>query len=265
MWKYGEATKDELHIVCKVKVHGVECGERLKYKKDVNEKKGKSTSGFIRHLSKKHKIVIEKDEAGPLKQARLDGMGTWSSQSGRTKAVTSDLAKMIALDKLPAGMVDGVGFKAFMAKWLPQFPGVTAPTIASKLGDLANGFHAFFLRVFASVDGYSLTTDGWTSDAGHFYRCLTIHFFHSGWKIRRFVLWLGLCGRSAEEASAFVLQILKRFKLVASNCVAVTSDGCRVEIASLSLASLQRVSCVCHWLNLSLRIMYFEGAPASQY
>ena len=179
--------------------------------------------------------------------------------------MTEDLAKAIALDKRPVSLVDGVGFSAWLSKYLPLYPVPTHATIAARIDDIGGGFVAFLKKTVAFAPAYALTTDGWTSDAGHFYRCMTVHFFRPGsWQLYSFVLALGLCGRTADESAAFLVAVLARFNLDARKCIAVTSDGCAVELAAIRLGQFIRVSCVCHWLNLCLRTVFFAGAPASQ-
>ncbi len=269
VWAHG--TEDEKgFIVCNVVVklgsgRTAPCGEKLVYV-SVSEDGdvSKSTTGFKNHLARQHKIYLEAaTKKNQSVQGRLDE-GQWSTQSSTTRGVTEDLAKAIAIDKRPVAMVDGEGFRAWLNKYLPQYPVPAHVTIAAKIEEIGGGFVAFLKQTVALVPSYALTTDGWTSDAGHFYRCLTTHFFRpESLRLYSFVLALGLCGRTADDSAAFLVSALGRFNLDAKKCVAVTSDGCAVEVAALRLGQFTRVSCICHWLNLSLRTVFFAGAPAS--
>jgi hypothetical protein len=51
-------------------------------------------------------------------------------------------------------------------------------------------------------------------------------------------------------------------QLAVSRVVAVTTDNCKAEIAGVTLAEMFRIACVCHWLNLCMMTVLFEGKPA---
>ncbi len=211
-------------------------------------------------LSRAHKIFVEKKaKKGEPVQMRLDQPGKWSSQSVNTRDVTEDLAKAIALDKRPVSLVDGVGFSAWLSKYLPQYPMPAHITIAAKIDEIGGGFVAFLKKTVALAPAYALTTDGWTSDAGHFYCCQTIHFFRpESLRLYSFVLALGLCGRTADESAAFLVSVLARFSLMLENASLSRRTAVRCKLLQSDC-----VSCVCHWLNLCVRTVFFAGAPPS--
>ncbi len=136
----------------------------------------KEHDGFQR--ARAHKVYVEKKKhkEGEPQQTLLDQLDKWPTQSANTRAVTEDLAKAIALDKRPVSLVDGDGFSAWLNKYLPRYPVPAHVTIAAKIDEIGGGFVAFLKEIVSAAPGYALTTDGWTSDAGHFYRCQTVHF-----------------------------------------------------------------------------------------
>lgn len=218
------------------------------------------------HLRKAHGLTTRKDDA--TKRHATDRnvepmVPKWSEKSAAFQSLVADIARWFAVDRLPPNNVEKPGFNAFMQKYWPAFPGVSKMTLTSRIQELGVDFQQWLIEWLKTVDYYSLTTDGWTSDAKDSYRCVTLHFTNSDTgEYISFVLASRPCGRNAVAISDFLRSVLDEFQLDVRKCVACVTDSCKAEIAALRRADIHRVSCVNHWLNLCLKTLAYKGKPA---
>jgi hypothetical protein len=265
--------KDGDFFVCEVKVvHDRNCGFRAKRAHFKSGKTTFSTSAAKRHLLEAHKINEATSLPGKPRQSKLvfksgapvrsdQSAVQWSVRDPRTQAVRQDFAKWFILDGLPPHCVEKPGFKDFCRSRFPEFPPPSEKTISAYIPRGVQGFVAWVKANSVMVfSHFSLTTDGWTSDAKEHYRTVTLHFFKpNSSEMRALTLATRLCGGDAEAVAIFIKDALLRFGLGVNQCVGVTTDNANAEIRGVNLAGLSRIPCICHLLDLSMRLTTSEG------
>jgi len=273
----GEKGKN---FVCDVEVDKLEsggkrikapCGWTAVYK---SEKGATGTSSALDHMrshgyerdgTKRLQPTMPTNPTGKVSTAHPGSSSAiqWSTQDPRTKELVKDIAKWCVIDGRPAHMVEGEGWKAFCAKRFPEFPGVTDETISARMLEFNDASVQWFTSLLKTVSHVSVTTDGWTSDAKERYRTVTLSFFIPGtWILVCITLGTGICGGKHKQIAEFLMSALLCHQLAVSRVVAVTTNNCKAEIAGVTLAEMFRIACVCHWLNLCMMTVLFEGKPA---
>ncbi len=244
------------------------CGTRLKYLTGPN--KTKSPKTMKDHLVSAHKITAEGGgekqgelSRGPTGELKLGGVKKWSALDGRTANMVEAIAKWFAVDGVAPNNVSKAGFKAFFDYLHPEFPGVSPPTIFERMKEYAAGFVQWFIEFQQHVDWFASTTDGWTDDAQHHYRTLTVHFMiPKTWTMVSLVLRTEECGGMDHEIADFILDVVREYKMLTSKMVAVTTDNASAEIEGLDLTGFFRIPCGCHLLNLTMKLVLDEGKAA---
>ncbi len=273
-WIHDHMKQTDTHLVCEVKVRKftdnkasmLPCGKEYRY-----DPKTPATTAARKHLMMDHGFSKSGDPP-TVKQRSLavaeDGTATldvivkWSAQDPRTVSMVDDLARWCAIDGEPPNIVAHAGFRAFMEKRFPSFPGVTPPTIAARLKVFSEGFVKWFAGFQEQVDWFGATTDGWSSDAKEHYRTFTLHFFIPGtWKLVGLVLETAICGGKDQQIAEFLLSVIAKYQLSVNKIVAVTTDNANAEVAGVRLADLHRVACGCHVLNLTMKLVTDPGKP----
>ena len=101
---------------------------------------------------------------------------------------TTKAAEWCARDLRPLSIVDGGGFKDFMAAAAPTYK-VPSRTTLGKYLDVA--YQAKFNELRGLLNkqtGVALTTDMWSSVANEGYLTITAHFVDGSWNLNNFVL-----------------------------------------------------------------------------
>ncbi len=268
----GDFLMCQVHVMRNVGGQRVEmaCGTKLKYL--TGPKKTKSPKTMKDHLASAHGITAagggEKQAGlsrGPTGVVKIIGGGVkkWSVVDGRTANVVEAIAKWFSVDGAAPHNVSKAGFKAAFEYLHPEFPGVSPPTIFERMKEYAYGFVQWFVEYQRHVDWVAFTTDGWSDDAHHHYRTLTVHFLIPGtWKMVALVLRTEECGGKDHEIADFILDVVREYKMLTSKIVAVTTDNASAEIAGLELTGFFRIPCGCHLLNLTMKLVLDEGKPA---
>lgn len=231
------------------------------------------TTAFKNHLVRDH--GFNKD--GNIKQRKIErglegglflngSLPMWTVADPRAKALTEDIAKMIAIDGRPAHDVAKPGFKAFVKKRFAQWPGTTPPTIASRHKEFCESFFQWFKAYSKTVEWWAGTTDGWTSDANEKYRTFTFHhFIPNTTTLASFVLRTRRCGGSELQIGEFLSGCIRDFELLSIRNVAVTVDHNNAEGAGLRVAGLVKNLCGDHFLNLVAKEFVAEAkGPTSR-
>lgn len=234
---------------------------------------GTSTSTARTHLINDHKYGSNGEPPAQTQHLKVTAEGnvvlnappvTWTVHDPRTKAVTDDLSRWIAIDGRPANMVAGAGFKEFMRRRFPSYPVCVPPTISSRLDEFAHGVTAWAASFLLDCEYAALTTDGWKSDANEHYRTVTAHVFHrtQSWEIEGLILDTGLCGGKGPEIGAFLIRILSSGHLPKDKIICVTTDTAKAEKAGTRLAGLYRNDCGDHILALNAKLVVRPAKPA---
>ncbi len=271
---HGYCVSDGRDLLCQVKItrtlagQRVEqvCGKRLRYL--TGPKRTKSPKSMTDHLASAHHIT--KEGQGPVQGSLAQGMfgeiridqpvKKWTTADARTTSMVEVVAKWFAVDGLPPHNVGKPGFRAAFSHLIPEFPGVTPPTVFARFEEYAGGFVEWFEEFQQSVDWFALTTDGWSDDANHHYRTVTSHFMiPKTWTLVALVLKTAVCGGNDHEIADFVLSAVREYKMLSRKIVAVTSDNANAEVAGLRLTGIFRIPCGCHLLNLTMKLVLDEG------
>jgi hypothetical protein len=179
----------------------------------------------------------------------------WTALDKRTVAVTHSIVRWFAIDGEPPFTVEKPGFKEYMLKYQPSYPGTHHSTVLARFLEFSEGFVVWFWEFQKSVDWWAATTDG--------LRTFTYHcFVPNTWKLVSFCLWTGPCGGTDDDIAEFLLGVIERYELPVARNVAVTTDTANAEKAGVRLAGLFRNDCGDHVLYLIMRMVGFAGKPA---
>ncbi len=156
------------------------------------------------------------------------------------------------------------GFRAFMESLVGEFPQTTSPTIFARLKEFHGGFLDWWVEFQKQLQWIALTTDGWTDDSEKHYRTITCHFFvPNTCDLVALVLRTGICGGKDYDIADFILETMRAFKIQSERVSAITTDSANAEQAGVRLAGLERLTCSCHLLNLTLKMVLFPGSVIS--
>ncbi|KAH6937304.1 hypothetical protein HPB50_026499 [Hyalomma asiaticum] len=211
------------------------------------------------------------DGAQPLIKSALKS-GKDLPQRERT-AITTRIARMLALDLQPYSCVENRGFKELMNHMQPLYkiPSRTtfSRTIIPELyrdtvTAVKERIHADFQE---GVESISLTSDMWTSRSNESYISLTCHYLTSNFEIRSFALE----NRSVTESHT-ALSILEHLQAMIDNWelplqkvpLCVVTDNARNFRAALRGISCVPMQCMGHTLQLAIKDAKEEtaGVPA---
>jgi hypothetical protein len=268
-WVHEHVKDDGTHSRCQLMVRTrmddgtfgtAPCGRRFK--------NTGSTSGMLNHLVHDH--GFDKDGTKKARQTQIavgptggltaEASGApvlpWTVLDPRSKRLTFDIARMVALDGVPAEFVAHTGFSAFMQHHFPRYPLATPPTIRGRVEELAIGMRDWISSYMPKVPYVALTTDGWQSEATDHYRTVTAHFFDGdSWNMRVLVLVTDICGGKAFDIASFIDRAVAESKLTVQQVVCITTDTANAEKAGAREAELCRINCMCHVLHLTMQLV----------
>ncbi|KAH7967623.1 hypothetical protein HPB52_001229 [Rhipicephalus sanguineus] len=200
------------------------------------------------------------DGAQPLIKNTLKS-GKDLSQRERT-AITTRIARMLALDLQPYSCVENLGFKELMNHMEPLYK---IPSRTTFYGTIIPEFYRDAVMAVKErmhvdfqegVESISLTSDMWTSRSNHSYISLTCHYLTSNFEMRSFALE----NRSLTESHT-ACNILEHLQAMMDNWelplqkvpVCVVTDNARNFCAALRGISCVPMQCMGHTLQLAIK------------
>ena len=166
-----------------------------------------NTSNLNKHLKRKHKDIDigktrygDKDSGSKKKKSmtpssatptpvRSPFQGKMSTNSARSKAITSKLLHFIVKDLRPFSIVENEGFRDLIHLLEPSYTIPTRKTLANvELPKLYEDRKIHVKKELQLSTHVALTTDGWTSRAAQGYITVTAHSIDPEWNMKNYTL-----------------------------------------------------------------------------
>ncbi|XP_076679539.1 E3 SUMO-protein ligase ZBED1-like [Andrena cerasifolii] len=182
----------------------------------------------------------------------------------RIEVINQALAKMIAINMLPASFAASLGFARFMRVVEPAYKPPCAQTITRRLQALHDDIAVKIKEVLASLSAVAISADNWTSRAQDGYLTVQARFINKDWKIVNVTL-------TTEEMSErhTIENLAARFTHVflewgIENIISgiVTDNASNIVGAVLQLpnvAEKQDLTCSVHTLQLCINVGLSQG------
>ena len=191
------------------------------------------TSCMKNHLQARHPAALGTDNLGKegLGGARMIGAtadmrnfvktgGPKMSQQ-RYALINQKLAEMCAIDYRPISIVNGKGFKSFIATLEPSYVVPSHTTIRNYVHRSYVEAKDTMLKVVESQNCIALTTDMWTSHATQGYIMLSSHYVNDNWELRSQILATrNITDRHTGENIAQAIKcIIEEFNIKEVSCI----------------------------------------------
>ncbi|XP_051529142.1 E3 SUMO-protein ligase ZBED1-like [Myxocyprinus asiaticus] len=232
--------------------------------------KGGNTTNLFTHLHVHHPAdyaLLQRGASKKTEKPRVSGQLTLfesvemkrkadMASASEDTAITESLAYFIAKDMMPFRIVERPGFNALMKTVAPKykiprrqhFSEKEIPNMYLKLkSDIAN--------TMAEAKHFAFTTDLWTSNTGHPYMSLTVHFITPAWEMKAACLETAFLpdDHTSENIKETFENLIKEWGIQQSAVECVTTDnGTNMKAAFKSLLPSNWLSCFGHNLNLAL-------------
>ena len=165
--------------------------------------------------------------------------------------ITSSLALFCALDLRPISIVEGRGFKNFMAKVNPDYKVPVKKTVTLYLTKLYEDLKE---QVIKSTEGTTVafTTDMWTSCAKMGYITVTAHYITDDWNLNNKVIATRAVPEkhTGTNIANVVTEIKNEFKI--TKLRALVTDNAANMVLAADVAQTERWPCFSHTLQLSI-------------
>lgn len=162
----------------------------------------------------------------------------------------------IVKDGLPFDTFRKPGMSEFVSTASPGYRGPHRKTVRRKIGLLYAQHTAELREKLKSVECLALTSDIWKSPQRIYYICLTAHVQNEQFETIPLVLGCRrLIGRhSATNIVRYIRYELNRVGILKEQIVSITTDnGGDIKKATSSFEFGQRIACMAHNINLSIK------------
>ena len=159
---------------------------------------------------------------------------------------------MWAIDYRPISIVNGKGFKSFMATVEPSYVVPCHTTIRNYVHRAYVEAKESMLKVVQAQASVAMTTDMWTSHATQGYITLTSHFVNDKWELRSQILATRSVSdrHTGENISQEIKNITEEFQIKDVSCI--THDNAANMDLAMRLFGSPHIGCAGHTLQLSI-------------
>lgn len=191
-----------------------------------------STSGMIRHLSRKHAINAtarnHPASATGKNQTTIESSlrVPMDTKSQRYRDISEMIMRYVVVDMQPLSAIEDQGFRDLMAFLEPRYQMMSRKhlsntVIPSKYAEVRTKLAATLKRAWS----VALTTDAWTSITGEDYVTVTAHAIHE-WELDAYVLETKPFddAHTADNLAAHLLDVCQQWGL-SPNTVHITTDN----------------------------------------
>lgn len=180
----------------------------------------------------------------------------FASDDPRSKEITKKIAEMICTDDQPFSVVDDVGFRRLISHLEPRYPMVTRQHLSNTIiPEMYDKLTQQVVNVVAGCENVAITSDIWTSTAGHDYFSVTIHFLNASWELTQLALEVKRFEGATHTAELIAENWHATFEKwgLSNKVIAMLTDGAANMKAAVSLTSIQGFTCNIHLLQLVLK------------
>jgi len=219
---------------------------------------------MTRHAKKKHpkewKLIEEKaansgQTLTKLFKKPIDKVAKYKSNSMKRIKLNEKLVKMISLDMRPISIVQGQGFREFVAELDPSYTLPSTKTLREKLIPRQhNKTMKTVLNELDNVNEVSLTMDGWSSPNAEKYNAYTIHYID--WSVSEPKLTTKIleCSHFDKRSTAIELEkdlrrVTEKHGIIDKLVLTVADNATDVQLA-MDIFGKSNIGCVAHTLNL---------------
>jgi hypothetical protein len=222
------------------------CGKVIK-------KFGSVTSNLIRHITKVHGTNIE----GPkqtLMTDHIEGPKKYPTTSMKKKALDNCCALFIAKDMRPINIVEGDGFKKFVATLDPKYQLPSRQTITkSIIPRLTEDTKKALSESLLQAKWVAITTDMWSSSTCTSFMSVTGHFLEDDELTSALLDCSSFHGRhTSANITARLLHVVSEFEITDKIVCAVSDNAANVKKAIVD-ANMNGIPCFAHTLNLCIK------------
>ena len=160
---------------------------------------------------------------------------------------------MCALDVKPLSLVNGVGFKYFLAALNPDYKVPSPPTVRAYLTKVYDDIKPQVINLMANYD-IAITTDMWTSLTMTGYITVTCHFINSNWELVSTVVATRPVDavHSGEVIAQRLSEILQEFAVPHKNVAGLVTDNASNMVVAGNVTQFLHVRCFSHTLQLCI-------------
>ena len=217
----------------------------------------KSTGTMANHLKLKHKLNPAVKASATRNTAVQQKITAYKSPViSKDHMITCHrkLAAMCAEDLRPISIVDGRGFKSFMANVAPSYP-VPSRTTVMKYLDLDYNDKVNAVKELIGDNRVAITTDCWTSAAQEGYLTCTAHFLDKLWNPRNYVLATKRVEErhTGENLALELRTIMAKFDINDSQIIGLVTDNASNMYSCAAALEWPHFQCFAHTLQLGIK------------
>jgi hypothetical protein len=171
----------------------------------------------------------------------------------KVKAINDAVIDCIIADSRPFGDFRKRGMKKFLSIVVPGYVPQHRKTVARQIVKRFNTHFNKLKDKLKKANHISLTTDVWKSKHLTYFIVLTAHFFDDNFKYHSLkIAFKKMNGRHLSSHLASVIQQeLKALEI--NNVISITTDNASDIVKATSNGFGNRISCLCHNLNLIVK------------
>lgn len=224
------------------------------------------TTNLSDHLKNKHKAELKAAEDGMNKNAstedpkqplmnsycKLRSSMKWPKTGVRWKKATLQLTKFLIKDSRPANLVEGEGFKAFIAEVCPEYEVPTAQTITNYMDRMYDAEKAKIVtELEVEAEFCSMTTDGGSATNGGSFQDTNVHFINNDIQLKYRCLSVkeNKESHSATNYRKNTDEVAEEFKFAEKIVKTVTDNEPKMHAA---YDDEERTGCVSHIIHKSV-------------
>ena len=255
LWEhFGFETDGEGHKLNEKAVRCKHCDKEVAY--------SGNTTNLQQHLSRWHptSAATQSSSAAVMNQSTITAFSTspvpkMVPGSKRAKKITRALAEFVAKDMRPIALIEGDGFKSFVASLDPSYQIPSRKHLMSVLHDLRDEVREGLQNKVRAANSVAITIDFWSSMAMQSYLGMTVHFVSHEWVLQSYVLQTKqMCeSHTARNIADELHLILQGWEITDAKLSAMTHDSARNIVAAVDLLGCKHLPCSGHTLQLAVR------------